>query len=473
MPSFSSKPLKDFSFGRRQYIYQQYPPSPKTGFWPKFIILLILIVLLVFGAILASILIFGKSPKGVGERLIKIDFSGQAEVESLSLANYTIIITNLEISDLKASELKIDFPRGFVLTETDQPCSETLLTGCIWSLGKIRRGETKAINLIGYFLEPSRSIDDLKNFQGSFDFEFQDFSSHFQKEIKKGIFVKPALSVNLEMDEKVLIGLKKRWLVSLKNLNQQTIHNLKIVLETPNNFIIMPSNENEVDENITLITENSRIIWQLKTLEPLAEKYLYFTGYFIWASDEVSEFKITAGLIDNQGQFFVQNSLSKQIILQMPDLKISFSTTNQQRDFHWTDEIPLHLIYQNSGEQIEDLNFKIEILDGQFIDWQNLINSKWQWFSEQEEQEGTNWLVESNEKGKTIIWNSSQISNLNKVSTNDSGEIRFIIKLANQPQNAEFQEINFKPKVSGRYFLTGEQFEFEGTPLKLQIKASP
>ncbi|MGC9048846.1 MAG: hypothetical protein ACP5IX_01340 [Patescibacteria group bacterium] len=460
--SYQSSP-----FGRGRIIYRRQPSSPRSGFWHKFVILLIFIILLIAGAILASILIFGKSPKGVGERLIEINFSGQTEVESLAPIAYTITIVNREFADLKAAELRINFPNGFVLTESDQPCSETLLNGCTWSLGKIRRGESKMINLVGYFFEPSQSINDLKSFQGILDFEFQDFSSHFQKELKFDIFVKPILSINLGIEREIPVGLIKQWQIDLKNLSQQTVNNLKIVLEVPNGFVIIPPEIS--DENVNFNIEGSEAIWRVKMLEPLAEKQLYFEGYFSQFFEAPLKFKILAGLVNNQGQIFIQDSLSEQIALRVADLNFSLSSTNKQTEFHWTEELPLHLVYQNTGNQIEDLNFKIEILNGQFIDWQNLTNSKWQWFSEQEEKEGSNWLIESSEKSRTIIWNPSQIFNLDKVSLGESGEIRFVLRLSTAPQNIESQEIIFKPKVSGKYPLTGEQFKIEGAPLVLKI----
>jgi hypothetical protein len=431
----------------------------------KIFFILLFFILLIVSAILTSILIFGKSPKSLGEKLVKISFKGPEEIESLSLEEFEIEIVNLEFADLKLAELKLNFPNGFILKEISKPCDEKLLNGCIWHLGKLKRNETYKLSFKGYFYEASFSINDLKSFLGDFDFEFQDFTSHFKKEFKKGIFVKPVLSIDLEAEEKILVGSSTKFKIILKNLSEQFVNDLKIVLGRPNNFIF--ENFENFKEGIEFFSTDTYLIWKLEELKPLEEKSFYFQGLFKEYLDSPIEFNFKIGL-SKEDQFFFQNSVVKRFFLLKPNLRFTFSTTNQKTIFQPGEEIPLYFVYTNTENVVEDLNFEVEILNADLIDWQNSTSKSWQWFSELEIKEGNEWLIKTEKERKIIIWNSSLIPQLKKIST-ESGEIRFSLNLL-ADQNLNNREIIFKPRLFGFYSLTNKKIEIEGPSLILKIK---
>lgn len=453
--------------GKRGLVYSKNPASMGSSFRHKFIIFLILITLLVLGAILASIFIFGHSSKEIGERLIEINFLGEDEVDSLKSNNYTILLTNKEFSDLKAAELKVNFPKDFILSHTSQPCAETLVSGCTWSLGKIKRGESRAINLEGYFLASSQSDSDFKNFNGILNFQLEDFSSYFQKEFKKDIFVKPVISVDLEGNKKISVGLKKQWRINLQNSAEQNINHPQVILETPNGFVIIPPETHPKGINFEI--EGRRALWSIDSLAPTSEYPIYFDGYFSQFSERPLEFKIKVGIVDSSGQFFIQNEIIESINLQPSSLIFSLLAIEGQNTFHSGEEIPIYLKYQNISNQIEDLIFKVEISNSQFIDWSNLLNSNWQWSSGQNQIQENSWLVESKGELRTIIWDKSQIADLNKISIGNSGQIYFVLKTTSSLLNINNQEIILRIKASGKYSESGDQFEIDGTPLILKI----
>lgn len=437
----------------------------------KFIIFLVLVILLASGAILTSILIFGRSTQGVGERLVEINFSGNQETESLAPNKFAIVLTNRELSDLKAAELKVNFPKGFILDKVDQPCTEKLVSGCTWSLGKIKRSEARAINLEGRFLEPSKSISDPKSFSGVLNFQLEDFSSNFQKEFKSDVFVKPILAVDLKTDNtNVVVGQKKRWQINLRKLTGQDIsHNIKVVLETPSNFVVT-----EVPlGDIIFTTEGRRATWLISNLnladEYSPEKQIYFDGYLSQFSEISSVFKVRIEIEDTSGQFFVQNEISKSVTIQGASLNISLSTGDNQSTFRWGEEIPLKFSYQNAFSQLEDLNFSIEISNSRYIDWQKLTDLKWHWSSGQNQIDNSSWLVKSSGENRTIIWDKSQIIGLGKVAVGETGEILFNLKTVAEPQNINTQEIIMKIRAGGKYSENGELFKIESAPLILKI----
>lgn len=456
------------SIDRSKFAYCHKSLSPKFSFWYKFVIFLILIILLVSTAILASIFIFGRSSKGIGERLVEIDFSGKDKVNSLESNNYAISLINKEISDLKAAELRINFPAGFFLDNTSQPCAEKLISGCTWTLGKVKRGESKTINFTGYFLVPSKSDNDFRSFSGVLDFQLEDFSSHFQREFKKDIFVKPILSVSLEAEKKVSVGQKKHWQISLENLSEQIVNYPKIILEAPANFIFIPSKF--PTEGVNFEIEDSRANWLIDYLDPISKRQIYFDGYFRQFSEKPLEFKIKAGLVNSNGQFFVQNEILESINLERASLNFSLSTINNQSTFYWGEEIPFYLNYQNTFRQIEDLSFKIEIPNSQFIDWQNLSNLGWRWLSGQNQIQDNSWLIESKGESRAIIWNQSQIAALTKILVGDSGEIYFNLKTISPMPNINNREMILKIKATGKYPESNEEFEIEGPTLTIEIK---
>lgn len=442
----------------------------KSWFWYKFIIFLIFIGLLVIGAILASILIFGHPSKRMSQQFVDINFSSNDRVESLAVNRYSISLVNRDISDLRAAELKVDFPEGFSLTSVDEPCSEKLSSGCTWSLGKIKRGESRTIALDGYFWQPSQNDQDKKTFNGALNFQLEDFSSNFQHEIKKEVLVNPVLFVNLISDREIRVGQKKQWQINVRNLGQQIVQNVKLVLDLPPNFIFEPTGD--LPSGVKAGTEEGKNIWLIDKLgssdNTTSEKQISFGGYFKSLSEQPQIIKITAGLVDPDGRFFVQQENSQNINLLASDLTFSLSPASSQNIFNWNTDIPLILNYQDTGEPIEDLGFSIEIPNGQLIDWQKLSNSKWQWRSGQNQIEDNSWLVGSAFSSRTIIWNKSQIYVLNRILSGDAGQISFSITPDISQQSAGIQEIGFKVVASGRYENGGE-FVMEGESLIVKL----
>ena len=454
-----------------------FKKKPKSGLWHKLIVVIILLVLLVVGAILTSIFIFGHLGGRAGNRLVEVKIRGEQMVDSLAPSQYTISLTNREISDLKSAELKVDFPRGFIIENISQPCEEKLISGCTWLLGKIGRGEKKDLTLQGYFLESSKTEGDLKDFKGSVNFQLEDFSSVFQKDFDYAIFVRPILSAEITGPSELIPGQNYNWQVKITNTSDKKIDQpLETVLSDLPSGLNISSGENQNESVQGIIYNSDQRTWSINGLEPQEGKTINVSGLLqsgaVLASP--AEFTIKVGFLVNNN-FFVQQEVEQQISSRDIGLSLSCSTANGQTVFAPGDELPISLVYNNSSLELKRINLILTISDGSLLDKMNLALSTWQWLSNNGNFLSSNkWDVASLKDGsQTFSWNSSQIESLNDLMAGDQGKINLSLKLNSLPYGTASEQLKITLAASGQLSDGGGDFHLGGPVITININNNP
>ena len=351
--------------------------KPRSSLWHKLIVLAIIFILLIVGGVLVSILIFGHSAGGAGDRLVELKIDGKELVDSLDDVQYIASLSNREISDLKSAELQVNFPKGFVLTSVSQPCEEKLDSGCIWSMGKVSRGEKRIITLNGYFLEASVTEGDLKTLKAQANFQLQDFSSLFQKTFEQKIFVRPILSAEISGLTNLIPGQNYNWQLKIHNNSNQKIGQtirLEPGVNTTGFFAAALPNQ-DLPSGVTY----NNGLWNIAGLDLQAEVDIDFLVSVASAGLSSSSITIptSLGFLTNDG-YFLQQEVDRQISVK-DIVNLSLSIGGPQTDFKAGNTLPVNLSYDNITADIKNFSLSLIFSSDQLIDKAGLINSNWQW----------------------------------------------------------------------------------------------
>ncbi|MDD5121698.1 MAG: hypothetical protein PHV78_02730 [Patescibacteria group bacterium] len=430
----------------------------------KLIIVIVILILLISGAILTSVLIFGRSTGSAGDRLVELDVQGENMVDSLATNRYSFSLTNREISDLRSAEMNVVFPDGFILTNTDQPCEEKLTSGCTWLLGKVKRGESKNISIEGYFLGASKTEQDFKTIKGTINFQLEDFSSNFQKQFAKNIFVRPVLTIGLIGLNDAVVGQKSEWQINLSNTSDKTINQVSASLIAPSGFNV---EFNQTDSD--LFFNQSRLVWAVKNLGPRAERIIKFRGYFSDSNITTAQLIVKADLPDNENKLFLQAESSQEVSVRNENVGLSLLIDASEGALAPSQEIPVYITYNNIPADIKDLTLRLSFSDSSLFNWSDLTTKSWQWQSGGSNLNSQSWLIESSADARSIVWGKAQIGALENLSSADSGTIELNIKSTDVfISNNSLVEI--KLTATGKY-ADNSPFSIAGPVKLLTVKA--
>jgi len=443
----------------------------RSSLWHKLIVLAVILILLIVGGVLVSILIFGHSSNGAGDRLVELKIDGKQLINSLEDTQYTISLANQEISDLKSAELEADFPRGFVLDNVSQPCKEKLVSGCTWMLGKVARGESRTITLNGYFLEASANEGDLKTLKAQVNFQLQDFSSLFQKSFEQKVFVNPILSAEVDGPTNLIPDQNYNWQIKIhNNSNQKIVQTIRVEPgANASGFSASTVPNQKLPDGVTY----GDGFWNISGMDPQGETDINFLLSIssINASSSSLTVPTSLGFLTNDG-YFLQQEVDQSITAENI-INLSLSVGGAQTNFKVGDSLPVVLSYDNIAADIKNFTLSLVVSDDQLIDKAKLINTNWQWQSPVNNFSGNKWSISGNTgstgSADTLYWTSLQIPSFAGLTSTDSGQISLVFNLNFLPAGLGSQSLTFQILAGGTLADNSGNFNLVGPSKTITI----
>ncbi len=413
--------------------------------WPRFLIILFVILFLSAVAILAGFVYFGNNAPGVGgqNKKISINIISPNKIKSFESNQFKIIINNQEKSDLKSAELVVNWPESFELDESSlsEPCSVRLSSGCDWSIFKLKKGEIKEISFGGRFTESS--IINKQKLSAKLDYYLVDFTSKFAMDAEKEVNVESVVNFEMLSPSDAIIGQEADWGIKIENLTEDAIQNVRIYIDGGKDFIVDSLNESD-NTNYRLNQDASQKkyidISILGAGDPLS---LSFSAYFDDFTSLNRSLKITVGLFKDSQIFFAQQEMTFDLNLTMPFLSASLKIESDTPVLDWQQELPVVLHYENNSDQyLKDLTIDLEIKNGDIVDWRYLTRSDWSWKDLTKENSAIVSSVWRTSSNKILEWDKNQLPILSKISAGEKGEISFKMKLSSFKDFAIRKSIN-------------------------------
>ncbi|MDA2935870.1 hypothetical protein MYX06_01485 [Patescibacteria group bacterium AH-259-L05] len=293
---------------------------------------------------------------------------------------FFIFIKNQEVRDIMNAQIVVNFPDGFVLSESRPQCNKILANSCQWQFEQIKKGTLQEIEIVGRLYG---TADQMQFFTGSLHFQLQGFTSEFEKNFSSSVMINPALHLSWDIDTKGSLFDPFTSTLTLENITSEYVDKARVILQWPYDFDLR-SATSQTEKDIE-IDKNARILaWDITDLDFYDKKELIIRGEFIGAGSEALEFSAQAGMIKGD-DFFIQVDKIKKVELErfdfVPELKIN-NVDKSLQIYSWGDTLPVQIGYvNNTNEEIKNATLLLEISANKYIDTNRLYTLAWSYYS--------------------------------------------------------------------------------------------
>ena len=419
-------------------------PGPRP-FW--IIGFILAVIFLAAAAGLAGFLIFNQrsEDKAVIQGEAKfLEIQGPEEVSLGQQVDFSVFISNPQEVALTKTELRLILPEGFKLASFDPEPSKVLTNGGIWQLGDIKPSQTKKIVFQGTCFG---QFDATQKILAFFNFEPADFTSSFQKEIYFSIkLTEPLLKTSFETPEKLIQGQTGDYSWKIKNITDKPVADIGIIFQYPEGFFV-EEDEKPPSSNFLEGTLSNERRWFVENLTPDEEQEIKFRGKILGDGGNW-QFKLRAGLIDEEGKFWPEEEKTGFVFLEDAGLTIDLQVTGR---------VDYKITFKNTASYpIDDLSIELELADKRPFDWNQGQLGKWQWQVGEKVIDGSQWLAAP-----------EKILELGRLAAGQTGLLSFTLNLKSAEELAKLGikevDISSQAQVRGKFTPseTAQPIEFE------------
>jgi len=366
--------------------------------WILGIIIFVLLVVLAVGGFFIY--------QYLGSQGLTLNLTGPTEINLGVPFQLTVNFNNQAKNIAKNAHLNLNLPEGAVLVGA--PAGQRVLTK---ELGDLAIGKSSQEN---FSLLITNGENAVKRFTASLVYENQTIGqTQFEVQANFDIRVKSSnVSLDLFLPNQVLSGENFKIQINYRNLTTETASGLEIQTDYPIGFI----------------TTSSKV-WQLPDLVPAASGTIVINGQLSGLSNSV--FAFGAKIIKDEQ--YIINQQTANITIAPSPLELTISTDKSENYVaQFGDQLTYNLNYKNnSGIGLTAVVIKTK-LSGAMFDFTTLQSN-----------------ASFNSLTNTLIWNASNLPQLQMLAAGDNGTATFMIKLKNNFPIRRLSDKNFSLKVSG------------------------
>ncbi len=381
----------------------------------KIIAWVIIGLVVILGITIGGLFYFIGQEDQFGSDNIKIEKIIPSLISSGDNVGITLIIHNNEQVDIMDTELIIQYPADFKFNSSDPvPNNEA---NNAWSLGVIKAGSSKSINLSGQIFG---EMNTSKEFKAVLNYMPENFSSVFQKNDTFDLVINDSVyDLTLAVPSKVVNGFTSTYSVKIKNNSEENAKDLRLTLNIPDNLSVTSYDPE---------TDNGANTWNIDSLDSGSEFEVVYEAVLTGAEGDMAEIKAEVGYKNKNNEYLVQEEKSAIVFLVNPQLLINMTINDSETGYSVSlgDTLKYKITYQNNSQsEIKDLVITAN-LESEILNWNSLADAN-------------DGVIEE----KSISWDKDQIEGLASVKPNDEGEILFSINLLNSYNFISEDEINF------------------------------
>jgi hypothetical protein len=345
---------------------------------------------------------------------------------------------------LSEAHLIVNYPPGTFSSDGEERYQDSKAVGFIDK--KTQGEETFKVRLLG-------EKGSTKNITAKLDYKPQNINSKFESNTSSKIEINSILiGIHIEGSEKAVAGQEISYAIEYENKTDETINNLRIELEYPNDFIFKSSEPLPISEDETNI-------WNVGSLKANEKKTINLNGVLNGQEMENKTLRGTIGTIENSE--FLQYSQS-EFITQISPAPIVLTVevegiTSENCKIGAGQSLKYKINFKNNTDiALRELILKA-YLKGEVFDVENI------------ELNGQGFFDSRN---SVVTWSGADIPRLNLLETGQSGEVTFSIRIKNNLPIYNFNDKNFKANVITEIQTLTVPAKFAGTELKFEKELS-
>jgi hypothetical protein len=354
---------------------------------------------------------------------------------------YRINIKNNDSSTLEGLELELVYDDG-VSYISSVPKSESI-SGRSFKVPDMEPGQQASLIVK---TSAQGSLNEDKELTAKLHYHFSNFTSEFVKEVRTSTrLVASDVTIEITGTQNTNNSQVVSYDVVYKNNSDKDIGSARVELKYPEGFVFSDSNPKpSLGQNI----------WNVASLKSGQQGKISFQGTFKNARPGQSlTFTADYLVLDDRGQYFIQASNTFITAVSSLPLVIDHKLESQAENnvVKPGDFLNYQVTYQNNDQTVAT-GVQLSItLDSKALDLASI-----------RAQEGD---VQGNE----ITWNASGVSNLERLAPNQSGQVRFSVRVKNPAVKDE--STNIIIKSSARIKANEYQNYLPGNEITLKVSS--
>jgi len=324
-------------------------------------------------------------------------------IDSNTLTRITFIYENDNRADLNDAQITVQFGDYFVPGESQENFKRVSDSHGVITIGKIKGGEKNSIDLAGYFVGPTGAVDDVS---GVLRYVPERTSTRYEVHARSTTTItsSPVL-IDINAPIEIVNGNAIDIAVAVKNTSNDTVSNLKVILDTPDSFTSHNTQPPPTNGNVWLIHE----------IAPHSEQVIHVRGGLNASIGTVQTFQVEVGTQESGATYvmYAQRKYSPRIISSPIAIKQEIHVDNEANDVVYAGEKLRYEIsfVNNSDVPLRDaiviVTFDTEVLD----------------FARLELEKSGDYDAQN----KRIIWKASDVEALKILRPNESGVVTFAV----------------------------------------------
>lgn len=449
------QPTKKFSVRRIAEIYEEGGIIPDMSKIirrdphrrRKMLFITITILLVLLAASLAGFFLFNTSRNRFTGDRVEVTVRGPQNVASGDDVTLSVTIRNGEHIALKNGELTLLYPTNFRFSSASADPTNELSN--VWQIETLSPGASTTVDITGSLIGV---VGDEKLFSVGFVYVPEGLSTEFEKSVNFSAAINSSiLNVELEAPLRVGVGKEVTFTVKYRNDADKSLERIRINATYPEGFSFISASPEP--------SEGSGI-WELERLDSGGKGEITIKGTLTGEGGENREFKVQAGILEEDNAFRLQGEASALILLLKPELSLILTASGSQSGgvASLGDLVSYTVAYTNNGDvEVQDVAISLK-LDSSVLDWEHRIDT----------QKGTI-------DGTTITWTKDQMSALAAVKPGEGSEITFSVPLVDALRTEEIKKnlsVTAVAKAASKKVtdLEGQQIETESNTTVTKLK---
>ncbi len=349
------------------------------------------------------------------EDRVEISFSGPKSVASAEMIAFTFNYGNDNLAALNDATLILSYPESFH-PEAGAGITVTGLRAEV-SLGTIKRNAHGKVAVNGKFYG---SKGELAYIKGTLRFTPNGTTSALERVTQIGVNVASSpLSLGITAPQELATGQEVEYVVEYDNAGGLPFSNIKVKMEYPEGFSFVSAEPRPSEGDA---------VWYLGNLSASAQGKITIRGVLTGARDEYKHIKGMIGFFQGDGTFVAYGGNERQTRIMASPLSISQTVNGLSENVSANpgEFLRYTISYRNTGDLgMRDAIVTLEA-DSSLLDMSRLMLIKGSY----------------DQARKAFIWKASDVPELAKLDSGESGEISFSVPVAaNVPAHTSIKSV--------------------------------
>ena len=333
---------------------------------------------------------------------------------------YNVVFKNKQNVNLNKVSLTINYPQGFVYSESTLPPNNVGKNE--WDIGTLKPDEEKTLQITG---NSFGSLGAAASWRTLLNYTPENFNSEMQKIAT--LDVKPdqaPISVAIAGLDKVAVGSTSTYTITINSSDNLANKNLIVTPTFPANFIITSSSL-PMDKNV----------WNIKattsaTSTPVGQYTITFAGQFKDDSADTSALKVQVSQADQASAtnyLLAESTLQTELIKNAVIINTAINGSLTDFDSKPGEILNFTLAVKNAGK--DDIsNAKVQLLiDSPSFKKQSIL--AWSNIADKNDGDITGSQLSDTVRRATLLWNKDKNKDLSTIKTGGQTNIDFQLPL--------------------------------------------